>query len=461
MERQTYPLTTAQLLNYRNLIDFRQPQVLNIGACLTIQAPLDFEILRRALIREFARNESLRVRFCQRGGQVLQYIVPQETQTVRFEDFSRMTEEEAVGTLRGWTAVPFPRWDAPMHQFTMVAMPGGYNGIYVKIDHLITDSTSVILMINDIMELYCQEQFGTAMPAPLASYRESLENDLAALRHPGRRASDSAFWDKMLDALGEPIYTDVTGGRLLEASRERHRNPSLRCADMERDRLEVGISTYFLEPIPTRRLLAFCKQCNVPVTSFLLMGLRTYLSRVNGGERDIGLRSFVSRRTPARNRRAGGVRVHAYPCRTVLEPGMPFLEGAGAIHQACLQIYRHCNYDPAEIAAKQRERFGTPPHTMYEGLSLTYQPLPLRLQNDCVRGIPYQARWLSNGTAVQPMYLTVMHNAANLGMEFYFKYQRAVLTPDEVERTYDCLMRILFYVMDHPGCTIGEVMGAV
>lgn len=462
MEPVLYPLTSAQRLMYRMVQSCpRWPQVLNINALLTLQAPIDFDILRRALKEEYARSESLRIRFTppDENGVLRQYIVPEETAEPGFLDLSQMREQDAIAVLEKDSRIALPRADAAMHAISMVKMPDGYNGIYVKIDHMITDSCAIILMINDIMEIYCNLAFGTPLPNAPTSYRKALERDLQRERDKARVAADREFWERTLD-LGEPLYTDVAGGHRLRVAQKQAGNPNLRAAFTECDDLQVGQWSYYLEQEPAERLLQFCRGQGVSMDSLLLMAVRTYLSKVNGGATDVTVRHYLSRRASALNRYSGGVRIHSFPCRTVLGPQTGFLEGTRAIQQMQMRIYRHADFDPLSLQQLMAERFHLPPGATYEGVALTYQPLPLRLQNEYISGLPYKVRWLTNGTEAQPLYLTVMHTT-DFRLEFYCRYQRAICSDKDVELFYYYLMRILFAAVEQPGRTIGDVMAVV
>lgn len=462
MRYETFPLTSAEKLHLLAAEEFSKPQAVNIGVCLTLKACLDFGLLKKCIQMEYERCDSLRLRFTKPDHQseVCQYIIPHDDRDISLVDFTGKSRDEIDAAMYGWTEIPFPRYDSPMNEFIMVALPDGYQGIYLRIDHMLTDSCGVIFMVNDIMELYCHYRFGTPLPGSLISYKDAVLLDLKKASDPVKAARDQAFWKEQA-ALGEPVFTSITGPGKLAKSRLRHKNPQLRAADRQMEDLSVGQSSFFLEPEPTRRLLDYCMVNNTSMTNLLLMGLRTYLSKVNNRESDISLRNYVSRRSSRTSRLSGGTRIHCFPCRTVIEPDTEFLDGVLIIQNLQNSIYRHVNYDSGQALNAYYEAYHTPPKTTYESVALTYQPIPIRLQNDNLKGVPYRARWFTNGTAIQELYLTVMHNSTDLGLEFYFKYQTAQVSDHDVELLYYYLMRILFMGIENPEMTVGEIMDAV
>ena len=456
-----YPLAPAQSTQHQLATEFGTSQVINICICSTLKMEHDFDLLRKCIKDEFNRYECLRIRLSKpdKNGNVKQYIVARDTSEIDFVDLSDKTEKEIDDTLNEWSFVPFSEPNKPMVEFKMIKLPDGYQGIYLRIDHRLADSSAVIVMVNDIMSLYCHYAYGSEFPDPLPSYVEALEKDLEKETKTKKIERDGAFWDEVL-SLGEPLYSDVTGTWKLEEERKKYNNPNQRYVHREIKDTRVGFAVFDLEPEPSYKLLEYCLNNNVSMTNLLLMGLRTYLSKANDGQTDISIRNFVSRRSTRLERLSGGSRTEWYPCRTIIEPDTEFLDGIYIIQDLQNKVYRHSNYDQARLAQKFKEKFNQPDHTTYEGMLLTYQPLPVRFQNPNLSGVPYKSKWLSNGTAVQKLYLTVMHTP-NGGLQFFFKYQEAELSYTDVQRVYYYLMRIIFAGVEHPDWTVGEIIDRV
>ena len=120
----------------------------------------------------------------------------------------------------------------------------------------------------------------------------------------------------------------------------------------------------------------------------------------------------------------------------------------------------HSNYDPALIMDEIRKRYNTPDDTTYESCYLTYQPMPVRVDNPFLQSLQMHSKWFANGAATKKMYLTVSHTE-NGGMNFSYHYQTASLTEKDMELLYYYMMRILFKGIAEPDMTIGEIMEQV
>jgi len=176
---QCYPLSAAQKLHHYT-IRYCPPQVLCIGTGLYIQQEVDFALLKQAIYNAYDMFETMRLRFIQdEDSTVYQYIVPGEERDIPLMDFSQWDEEKAHDEMRRWTSIPFERYNKPMNQVVMIKLPNGFNGMYLKVDHMTMDSSSLIGFNRAVLETYCAERYGTNMPKELKSYIAQLEKDLA------------------------------------------------------------------------------------------------------------------------------------------------------------------------------------------------------------------------------------------------------------------------------------------
>ena len=175
---QAYPLTAAQRIhNYT--IKFSAHQVLNIGTGFYIQHDIDFNLLRKAIKMSYERFDSMRLRFLKdEDDNVYQYLVPTDDREIPLFDFSDWNEEDAHKEMENWTKIPFERYNSPMNYIAMIKLPNGYNGTYLKVDHMTMDSSSLIAFDTDVLQIYCHLAYDFEMPKPMMSYFKAVEKDL-------------------------------------------------------------------------------------------------------------------------------------------------------------------------------------------------------------------------------------------------------------------------------------------
>lgn len=457
-----YPLTPAQKMHYNWIRKYGTQQVSGLSIVASLQANLDFELLKKCIQLEIKRYGCMRVRFTKpdKNGDILQYLSEDENYDIPLKDLSDMTMDKADETMQSWAYNTFDGDDIPMFEIFLMKLPDGYNGFFLHMDHRLIDSCGVTVLTNDIMSLYTHFRFDAPLPADLADYETVLQNDLKKISNEKRFLKDKKFWDDLIEKWGEPIYSDIAGPAALENSRLAHNNPALNCADIELKNLFVEVKDYKLEEAGAKQLFDFCQNHQLSMTNLLLLGIRTYLSKVNNGQKDISIQNFISRRSTHDEWTSGGSRTIMFPCRTVIEDDTDFLEAAYQIQNMQNQIYMHSNYDPDLIYEEIEKRYGTPQNTTYESCYLTYQPLPVKMENPYLKDIPMYCKWFANGAATKKMYLTVSHTEDG-GMNFSYHYQVADLTEKQVELFNYYLMRIIFRGVDQPNLTIGEIINIV
>lgn len=460
---KVYPLTAAQKLHLFALQFCPKKQVLNIGSSLTIQTDLDWDILKKSVYEAYSRCDAMRLRFTHdKEGTVYQYVADKEERDIEHFDFTGWQECHAKQKMEEWTSVPFERYDAPLNRIVMIKLPDGFQGLFVMVDHMTMDAQSLILFIKDIIEIYCHliGYEGQNYPKEMASYLKQLEKDLAYQEGNSASKRDREFFEKLISS-SEPIFTDIYGPKKLEEERIKSGNPRLRAATNVSDNVTANITTFHLEADPSERLMKFCEEQQVSMVCLLMMGLRTYLQKVNFVD-DISLTTTVARRATLTEKRSGGTRIHCFPFRTIVPKEDTFLEGIYKIRDGQNQLFRHANYSPVEYYSYRDKCYGLTPGQTYESMALTYQPMTLREKGlERLGDIQYRSARYTNGAAAHTFYLTVSHRAEDNGLEFDFEYQTGVVTPEVLEYVYYYLCRILFKGIDNPDMTVGEIIETV
>ena len=86
----------------------------------------------------------------------------------------------------------------------------------------------------------------------------------------------------------------------------------LRAAPTVSDSMEAAIDVFHLEEEPTKRLMTFCEQQHISLQCLLLMGIRTYLQKVNQCD-DVSIQVAYARRATLQEKKSGGTRIHSFP----------------------------------------------------------------------------------------------------------------------------------------------------
>ena len=74
--KQTYPLTAAQKMHHNWIVDYKTQQVSGVSVIASLQAQLDFGLLKKCIQLEIERYGCLRLRFTKpdEQGNIKQYL---------------------------------------------------------------------------------------------------------------------------------------------------------------------------------------------------------------------------------------------------------------------------------------------------------------------------------------------------------------------------------------------------
>lgn len=457
-----YPLTAAQNMHYQWIRRYHTQQVSGVSIVAAVKLDLDFKLLNKCINEETKRYGCLNLRFTapDKDGEIKQYLKRKIQRNIKILNMSDMSFEEANEIMQTMAYETFDGDDIPMYQFLMVRLPDGFNGFFAHMDHRLIDSCGIAVMVKDIMALYAHYKYDKAYPEALADFEKVLIQDLEKATNEKRFERDRQYWEEILDKYGEPLYSDIQGPSVLEASRKLHNDPTLRSADIEINNLFVEVKDYILEKEPATRLLDYCREKKISFNNLMLLAMRTYLSKVNGGQEDITIESFIARRSTHDEWTSGGSRTIMFPCRTVISADTSFFDGAMEVQNTQNSNYLHSSYDPQLIRKSLKERFGTPEGTTYESCYLTYQPLQVDSDNLDLSGIPLYFKWFANGAATKKVYLTITHTPEG-GLNFSYHYQTAALTEKDIELFYYYMMRIVFMGIEDDSVPIGAIIARV
>ncbi len=461
MEKNTkyYPLTDAQKIHFYSQMYCPMKQLLNIGVSLTIEIDVDFELLKECIYEAYDHFECARLRFHKaEDGSTVQYVVEKETRDIRYFEFAHWRLEDSEKEMKKWTEVPFERYDSPMNEIIMISMPDGFKGVYFKVDHMTMDAQALIVFLGDIISLYASKKYDYKYKPTATSYIKVLEKDLEYQNNSKALQRDRKYWNDFITE-SEPMFTDLMGPYLLDETRKLKNNFKYRASSNNGGSIEADIAVFHLEPAPTEAILNFCKEQNIPVVCLLMMGLRTYLQKMNRNEPDVSIQSTVARRATLLEKGAGGTRIHFFPCRSIVELDDTFIEGCRKIQEAQNSMFRHANFSSVEFMA-MRSKYYNLKDVAYEPMSLTYQPLSIQ-QSDVPHDIRYKSQWYSNGVAAQALYLTVMHRSLDNGMDFSFEFKKGKYSYTDLEKIYYYVTKIIFEGITSPNKKVGAIITSV
>jgi amino acid adenylation domain-containing protein len=194
-EREYYDLSISQQrLFYLHELD-HSSLTLNIPTVLRLEGELDFPKLKRSFYQMVERQESLRTSFRTINEKPVQLV----TDNFEFDvEYFQATEEEVEDIIQGFIR-PFNIAVPPLFRVGLIQTAPTVYYLMVDIHHIITDGTSMGLLVKDFMALYSD----AAQPVPDLHYKDyATWQQSKGYRKKSERQKN--FW---INEFAEPIVS--------------------------------------------------------------------------------------------------------------------------------------------------------------------------------------------------------------------------------------------------------------
>lgn len=290
----------------------------NECAVLRLRGPLDRDAMRYAVQTIVERHEALRSTFSPGGDG--QHIHPQLPVDVPIVDLSSLRpperEEQLQDRIRREAGEPFDLARAPLLRLGLVKLDDSEHALILVIHHLIADSWSFGILLNEMAALYSAKRRGAPadLPTP-ASFRDYV------LRH-GSTEPDERYWLEQF--AGCCPYLDLP-------------------ADMPWPEVRTYAGEKLRLPLP-RALLAAVKSLAVAqsCTSYMtfLAGFTLLLHHVSGQE-DLSLGMSSAGQGLEENKNLVGFCMDVLPIRSRLRPDETVAGYLRDVRRAVLDAHDH------------------------------------------------------------------------------------------------------------------------
>lgn len=460
---EAYPLIPAQhLMLYLSQHHSTDAPVLNIVTGYYWQGEFDTAVMKEALYEAMDRCDTMRLRFTKRRfNKVFQYLADKHEIEIIEEDLSHMPWDEAHEFIKNRSHSIIDMYDKPVNEIRIMHLENNYHGIYMKLHHLAFDGYSSKVFLADAISIYLHKIHGTAYPKPMRSYYEMVKKELEYPKSEQHK-KDKEFWKGTIKNHSEPIYTDYVRPSRLKQQRIEKNKPNLRKAEvLDAENPASRTLKFSLDAETSEKLMNMCAEIGLSVPCVLMMGMRSALSSFNDNEKDISYKLMINRRATLLDKKSGGVRMHFFSMRNIVEPEMTFEQAVRVIEKAQNEIFEHSNMGSMEAVLLRHLAMKAGTRYTYECITFSYHPhFPMPYYGEEMKKSS-RGFWYNNDASVQPLYLTVMHRSHDNGLDFNFEY-RIVNSPlDELHHFYDKLLDTLLMGIENPDVKVSEILDKI
>lgn len=326
-ENEYYPVSSAQKRMF--ILNQLKGQSIsdNISRALIIEGPIDRERFEKSMAVLIGRHETLRTSFELLDMEPIQRIHREVHFSIDFCKASGADETELTGMIDRFIQ-PFDLKEAPLFRIKLVELSATQHLLIYDLHHIISDGTSVNILINEFMKLYQ----GLDLPGLKIQYK------------------DFAVWqNKLLHSemmkQQEKYWLNVFSGKLpvLNLSTD---FPRLDVQTYEGDSLE-----FEMDEVLTGRLNKLASDNNVTLYMVLLAAYYILLAKYSG-QGDIVIGVPVSGRRYSELENIIGMFVNTLPMRNYPRRDIKFLDFLREIKSCFLETYQNEDYPLDELVHK-------------------------------------------------------------------------------------------------------------
>ncbi|WP_068776055.1 non-ribosomal peptide synthetase [Paenibacillus sp. FJAT-26967] len=426
-ERMVYPATSAQKRLF--ILEELHPGLLNYHLTFAVQVtgPLDIERFRAAWRALIERHPALRTSFYMEEGNVMQRIEQEVEPPLTVVDGSGWPASALALRQRSFPQ-PFRMEQAPLMRMELVRMEHESSVLLLDMHHIITDGTSMGILMSDLTKLY-----EGIVPEPLSVHG----GDMALWEEAGRSGS----WLEHQKLYWRETFRDDVPSPALPSLRPRPQTPSYRGA----------IERFELEPELAGSLRELARREGVTLYSVLLSIYYALLAKYTG-ESDIVVGTAAARRVRPELQNVVGMFVNMVPIRLHGQSGSRFDQWLKQVNGKTLAAIDNGDVPYEEIAelADLKREYGR--NVLFDSVfTLQNMELPEWRSKDVV----YTPQALDNCTAK----FDLTWECADTGAGIAFTLEYALDLYDEraaaqLARHYVALARA---AAAQPHATLGEL----
>lgn len=403
----------------------------NIAATLKIESAFDNEVMNQVLNSLIQRNEGMRLRFCEQDHVPMQYVA--DYRPIRFDiiDFSDRSQAELFAWDQTQNNIAFELIDSEMFYFAFVRRDPDFYGVYIRINHLISDAWSLVYLANEIMSCYHLLKNGQDAPTENApSYLEFIESEKDYLLS-NRFAGDQIYWQEKFS--NPPELT------------------SLKISSTRRIGLHARRKSFVLPDKLTNALRSYCAENRTSIFSLFFAALCLYISRVKDVH-DVTIGTPVLNRVNAREKKTIGMFISTVPLRVQVNGNDSFADFSKSIEKEWFSVLKHQKY-PFDFLVRHIRETHKSVEKLFD-IAISYQNAKMVEDHT---GIEHEARWHFNEYQVESLYIHINDRETDGKIVMNYDFLSDLFYVKEIEFIHDHLIRLLWHALNNPARELSRI----
>lgn len=424
-----YNLTNPQKSIWLTEQYYKGSNINNICGALTIKQPLDFEKFKEAINLFVKNNDSFRICLKMDNNEVKQYIKDFSYFDI---DIIDLKDEKSVKDYEHYFAsLPLFNFDKVLFKFILFRLPNNYGGFIINIHHLISDSWSLGITVNEIINYYSSLIKNELYEPKLYSYIDFYKSEQEYLLG-SRFEKDKEYWSTVFETVPDTVSIPtlkISNSNSISANRVTH-----------------TISGNLFSQIQT-----YCKSQKISVYNFFMAIYSIYISRVSNSS-DFVIGTPILNRSNHAEKQTTGMFIDTLPFRINVDSECSFGDFVSKISKDSMALLRHQKYSYQYIIEDLRKRNSNQP-TLYNIL-MSYQITKI---NEKMDEIPHNSDWTFNDSMSDDLDIHIFDLNDTDSLNISYDYKTDMYDNNDINSMHNRILYIIKQVTNSQNILIKDI----
>ena len=349
VNKELFELTNPQKSIWYTEQFYEGTTVNNICVSGTLYGKIDEDLLKQAINNVVKQNDSFRIHVIQEKNDVRQYIADYEKFNIDVEYINNESEVKQIE--KSEAKFKFNIIDSDLFKFKLAISKGNFACIILTVNHLIADSWSLGLVIQEILKNYNALKNNEDFVPDTFSYLDYIKSE-KEYKNSKKFENDKTFWNQTFNTIPEQatIPCSINGVKNVSYNAKR--------LGFELDRDIVS------------KINNFCRENGISTFNFFMAVFSIYIGRVSNID-DFVIGTPILNRSNFKEKHTTGMFISTVPVRFDNINDGSFKSLASNVATKLMGILRHQKYSYNSILEDIRKENGNIPN-LYN-ITISYQ----------------------------------------------------------------------------------------
>ena len=434
MNRKLYDLTNPQMNIWATEQYYNNTAVNNVGGTVLLKAKLNFNILQKAVANVLRKNDNFHIHITKENNVVKQYFAFEEyvPAIVEIKNLQELHKVESELCQESFDLLSSKQ----LFETKLFKLPNNHGGVIVVMHHIISDSWTLGLYCNEIVNEYqslldAENIESDSSLCGQFSYKSFIKEDIDYLNSDSFE-KDKKYWNDVFETIPEVATVPSTVKKLTN---------KITCS--------AARQAFNISKQNSIKILDYCRKNRISVYNFLMAIYSIYIGRVSNLA-DFVIGTPILNRLNKANKQTNGMFVSTVPLRINIDQNSSFIDFSKKIGASCFSMLRHQRYPYQCILEDLRKKDSNIPN-LYN-IILSYQITSTVNDNiDC------ESHWIFNGNCADDMQIHIVDYNGSGTLSIFYDYKTSKYVKSEIKQMHERINHIIEQVLQDDSINIENI----